>query len=121
MWGYGDPILDTPQLEKILHHFNRVTIESSWLPERQLLLDGYATIDFPFREIITPSFSLNREITLPQLMGYIRSWSATARYVAENGPREVERLERDLAAEWGDPEQRRLVRAPLFLRAGYPR
>ena len=119
VWGYGDPILDTPELEQTLHHFNRVTIESCWLPERQLLLDGYSTIDFPFREIETPAFTLDREITLAQLMGYVRSWSATARFVEQNGLAEVEKLEKDLSRNWGNPEQTRLVRAPLFLRAGY--
>jgi ubiquinone/menaquinone biosynthesis C-methylase UbiE len=74
VWGYGDPILDTPELEKTLHHFNRVTVESCWLPERQLLLDGYSTIDFPFNEIQTPHLTLDREIDLTQLIGYVRSW-----------------------------------------------
>jgi SAM-dependent methyltransferase len=120
VWGYGDPILDTPELEKTLHHFNRVTVESCWLPERQLLLDGYSTIDFPFNEIQTPHLTLDREIDLTQLIGYVRSWSATARFVEKNGNAEVEKLERDLARDWGDPHRLRLVRAPLFLRAGYP-
>ena len=52
-------------------------------------------------------------------MGYVRSWSATARFVEQNGLAEVEKLEKDLSRNWGDPEQTRLVRAPLFLRAGY--
>ncbi|HUQ19906.1 MAG TPA: class I SAM-dependent methyltransferase [Gemmatimonadaceae bacterium] len=120
VWGYGDPVLDSPELESTLHHFNRVTIESYWLPERQLLLDGYTTIDFPFREIETPSFTLERSLTLPQLFGYVRSWSATARFVEKNGLDGLEKLADDLGRLWGDPEQSRLVRAPLFLRAGYP-
>ncbi len=119
VWGYGDPILDTPQLKQILHAYNRGTIESYWLPERQLLLDGYSTISFPFAEIATPEFRLVRECSLPALMGYVRSWSATARYVAENGTAALERLESDLAAEWGDPMRPRRVDAPIFLRAGF--
>lgn len=120
VWGYGDPVLDTPELESTLHHFNRVTIESCWLPERQLLLDGYRTVDFPFREIETPALTLDRSLTLPQLFGYVRSWSATARFVEKNGTHELEQLANDLGRLWGDPEQHRLVRAPLFIRAGYP-
>jgi SAM-dependent methyltransferase len=119
VWGYGDPILDTPELEEILHHFNRVTVEDYWLPERQLVLDGYRTIDFPFREIDVPSFTLARECTLAQLVGYVRTWSATARFVAENGTAAMEKLESDLARHWGDPTKARRVDAPLHLRAGY--
>jgi SAM-dependent methyltransferase len=120
VWGYGDPVLDTPQLQRILHAFNRGTVESYWLPERQLVLDGYSTIPFPFAEVHVPTFVLERVITLPELLGYVRTWSATARFVAEHGTSEVERLERDLGALWGDPETRRLVVAPIHLRAGHP-
>jgi SAM-dependent methyltransferase len=120
IWGYGDPILDTPQLQEILHHFNRVTVEDYWLPERQLVLDGYRTIQFPFREVEVPTFTLSRDITLGQLMGYVRSWSATARFVAAHGTKEVEKLEANLGRYWGDPEVPRRVDAPLHLRAGYP-
>jgi SAM-dependent methyltransferase len=119
VWGYGDPVLDTPELEAILHHFNRVTIEDYWLPERQLLLDGYRTIEFPFQEIETPHFMLTRDLTLAELMGYVRSWSATARFVAENGTAEVENVEGELARFWGEPDRRRRVEAPLHVRAGY--
>jgi SAM-dependent methyltransferase len=118
VWGYGDAVLDTPILQRILHAFNRGTIESYWLPERQLLLDGYRDIEFPFREVAVPTFTLERSCSLPNLMGYVRTWSATARFVAEHGPGELERLESELAAHWGSPDTQRIVRAPLFLRAG---
>ncbi len=119
IWGYGDSILDTPQLQAILHAYNRGTIELYWLPERQLLLDGYRTIPFPFAEITTPEFRLVRECSLPALMGYVRSWSATARYTAEHGTAALDRLESDLASQWGDPLRPRRVDAPLYLRAGH--
>jgi SAM-dependent methyltransferase len=119
VWSYGDPVLDTPELQRILHSFNRGTIESYWLPERQLVLDGYASVPFPFREVPTPTFTLSRRCTLEELIGYVRSWSATARFVAEHGTAEVERLESDLCRPWGDASERHRVDAPIFLRAGY--
>lgn len=120
VWGYGDPVLDSPVLNEILHGFNRGTIESYWLPERQLLLDGYSTVPFPFDEVAVPEFTLARDLSLSELMGYVRTWSATARYIAEHGVGELERLEAELAAHWGDPHQHRLVVAPLYMRAGHP-
>ena len=120
VWGYADPVLDKPELQQILHRFNRGTIESYWLPERQLVLDGYATVPFPFDEIPTPGFTLSRECTLEELIGYVRSWSATARCVADHGTAEVERLESELSRHWGDPSGRHRVDAPLYIRAGRP-
>jgi len=118
VWAYGDPVLDTPELHEILHRFNRGTIESYWLPERDLVLEGYASVPFPFNEVETPKFTLTRECTLEELMGYVRTWSATARHVAEHGMAAVQQLERELGAHWGDASERHRVDAPLFLRAG---
>lgn len=118
VWAYSDPVLDKPVLHQILHEFNRGTIEAYWLPERNLVLEGYASIQFPFDELPTPKFILSRECTLSDLMGYVRTWSATARYVADKGSAAVNQLESDLAQHWGDPSRRRRVDAPLFLRAG---
>lgn len=118
-WAYGDPVLDTPELHEILHRFNRGTIERYWLPERKLVLEGYASVPFPFNEVPTPRFTLTRECTLEELVGYVRTWSATARYVAEHGTAAVEELKRELVRYWGDPSMRHRVDAPLFLRAGH--
>jgi SAM-dependent methyltransferase len=118
-WGYGDPVLDTPDLQRILHDFNRGTIESFWLPDRQLLLDGYAALPFPFEEVPAPALTLVRDCTLAELIGYVRTWSATARYVAEHGTGELEALKSELARHWGDPEHARRVEAPMYLRAGH--
>ena len=51
VWGYGDPVLDTTPLQETLHSFNRGMLESYWAPERQLLLEGYRGIPFPFAEV----------------------------------------------------------------------
>ena len=119
VWGYGDPVLDTPELQRILHGFNHGTIEDYWLPERMLLLNGYATIPFPFAEVSVPVLALARNLTLAELIGYVRTWSATARYVAEHGSAGLEALESELGRHWGDPACSRRVEAPMYLRAGH--
>lgn len=118
VWGYGDPTLDEPSLHSVVHAFNRGTLEPYWPPERALLLAGYRTLDFPFDEIVTPPFSLEQQWTLHQLTGLMRTWSATLRFAAEHGRDPVEEVEAALLREWGDPESLRVVRWPLFLRAG---
>ena len=118
VWGYGDPVLDTPHLQDLLHTFNRVKLEAYWFAERQLLLDGYRTIDFPFVELTPPTFELRASWTMAELLGYLRTWSSAARYVEQHGVDPVSELEASLASEWGDPRTARLVRWPLHLRAG---
>ena len=117
-WGYGDPVIATPRLQELLHQFNRGKLEAYWSPERQSLLDGYSTIDFPFVEVTSPRFELRADWTLAQLLGYLRTWSSTARYVEQHGIDPVVALEPTLAAEWGDVARTRVIRWPIHLRAG---
>jgi SAM-dependent methyltransferase len=119
VWGYGDPVLETEDLEKILHNYNRGTIEKFWMPERQIILDGLKTVPFPFREIETPRMHLEQEWSLPELIGYVRTWSATANYIKQTKTDPVPAIESALAEHWGEKERRRLVRWPLHIRAGY--
>ncbi|HTD84813.1 MAG TPA: class I SAM-dependent methyltransferase [Gemmatimonadaceae bacterium] len=118
VWGYGDPMLDGAPLQEILHEYNRVLLEPYWAPERQLLLDGYRSIHFPFEEVAAPSFELRMNWTLPELAGYLRTWSATANYVSEHRTDPVARVEKALATHWGDPRAARVIRWPLHIRAG---
>ncbi|MEX2110930.1 MAG: class I SAM-dependent methyltransferase [Gemmatimonadaceae bacterium] len=118
VWGYGDPILDEPALQATLHELNRGILEPYWLPERALLLAGYATIEFPFEEIRMPPFTLEVSWSLAQLTGLLRTWSAAARYVAEHRRDPVAGVERALSRDWGNPDGRRVVRWPVYLRAG---
>ena len=118
VWGYGDPIMDTDALHETVRAFNRGTLEEYWFAERQLLLDGYRTIPFPFEEVILPPQQLEVRWTLAELAGYLRTWSSTARYAAERGIDPVPEVEKALSRDWGEPGKRRLIRWPLHLRAG---
>ncbi|HJQ54541.1 MAG TPA: class I SAM-dependent methyltransferase [Gemmatimonadaceae bacterium] len=118
VWGYGDPVLPTESLDRTLRLFNRGLLEPYWFAERALLLDGYRTIEFPFVELSAPEFELRMHWSLAELVGYLRTWSAVANFVAERGTDPVIEVERDLARDWGDPAVQRLIRWPLHLRAG---
>lgn len=59
------------------------------------------------------------EWTLPELAGYLRTWSATANYVKKMGSDPIPAVEAALSEHWGGTKRRRLVRWPLHIRAGY--
>ena len=119
VWGYGDPVVDQPELQAIAHEFNRGRMEAYWPPNRDVLLDRYRTLSFPFREIVPPAFELKLRWTLAELAGYFRTWSATARYVDERGADPVLEVEQSLARIWGGAATRHRVSWPMYLRAGY--
>jgi SAM-dependent methyltransferase len=117
VWGYGDPVIDNLRLDRIVYDYNRGTIEKYWRPERNLILAGLRTIPFPFREVASPSFTMERSWTLSELAGYMRTWSATAAYAEKHGGDPVAAVEDELARHWGDGAH--TVRWPLHVRAGY--
>ena len=118
IWGYGDPILDVPRLQEKLHTFNRGLLEPYWAPEREVLLEGYRSSSFPFEEVAAPAMDLGMMWTLPELAGYLRTWSATSRFVAERGFDPVVDVELSLAEDWGDLDTPRQITWPLYIRAG---
>ncbi len=118
VWGYGDPTIAEPALHAIIHEFNRGFLEAYWPTERSLLLDRYATIEFPFDEIASPAFELHELWSFAELTGYLRSWSAVARYAAEHGRDPVVDLEKKIEKHWRNPVERCSVRWPLYLRVG---
>jgi ubiquinone/menaquinone biosynthesis C-methylase UbiE len=117
IWGYGDPVIDDEEINRIVHEYNRGTVERYWQPERMTLLRGYSDIPFPFREIAAPSINMKVEWTLEEFAGLLRTWSATAAYAAEIRKDPVVEVERDLAHHW-KTEERHVVSWPLFIRAG---
>jgi len=118
IWSYNDAVLDDSTLDAELQRYNRTTVGPYWPPERQIVRDGYRTVPFPFDPIEAPPFTLTRDWTLAELSGYLRSWSATARYVSEHGTDPVVEFERSVATRWGDPTRPRRVSWPLVVLVG---
>lgn len=116
VWCYGKMRVDNECADRLLQHFYGETVGPWWPPERGHVENGYRTLPFPFEEIATPAFGIEAEWTLAQLLGYLRSWSATARFIAARGFDPVAALAHELAPHWGEGNLR--VEWPLALRAG---
>lgn len=86
-----------------------------WPPERQLVDEGYASIEFPQPCIDVPEFYIDQEWRVSEMLGYLRTWSACRRYQARRNADPVAIIKPALTAAWGDTERR--VRFPVTLRA----
>jgi len=119
IWGYGDARSDEPAVDRVLREFTRGTVGPYWPPERRILDSGFRTIPFPFREVTPPEFTLEERWTLNELLGYLRTWSATAAYIAANGRDPVEESTAAFETAWGNGSVQRVIRWPVAVRAGY--
>jgi SAM-dependent methyltransferase len=118
VWTYNVAHVAGASIERLLQEFYWDTLQSYWPAERELVESGYRTLTLPYPEMTAPAFAMQAQWSLQQLIGYVRSWSATARYVERNGADPAVLLEKALLPEWGDPDLLRCISWPLSLRLG---
>jgi SAM-dependent methyltransferase len=118
VWTYGNQRVDGGPVDAVLADFYDRVIGPYWAPERRWVETGYRTLEFPFEEIVIDAPAVVVEWGLPQLLGYIGTWSAVARCREVTGHDPVAELAGRLVPLWGDPSARRRVEWPLSVRAG---
>jgi SAM-dependent methyltransferase len=94
------------------------TLDDYWPPERKHVETAYRDIEFPFEEIHSPPFELRCDWTLPQYLAYLRSWSASQRYLTATGI-DANRLGKSIRHKTGglafDRQGRQIFVRPLRL------
>ncbi len=118
VWTYGPLHLQGTDVDALVQEFYYEIVGPYWPPERRLVEDGYRTLVFPFAELAPPSFNMEADWERGRLLGYLRTWSATARYVDDKGVDPVAVFEERLAPLWPDVHQTRRVSWPLAIRVG---
>jgi SAM-dependent methyltransferase len=117
VWTYHYPIV-SPEIDAVIVQMNHDLLTGYW-PERiHYLEEHYATLPFPFEPIPSPAFKMQTRWGAQDMVGFIYSWSATQRYLAENGTNALEAVGAELERAWGSPDEKRLVQWPLYLRVG---
>ena len=112
VWAY-DLLQITQQIDDVVNHLYGPILEKHWPPERKIIEQGYRDIDFPYKRIDTPEFSMSSRWNLAGLAGYLNTWSAVKRYIQERKTNPVEIVFDDLSAAWGDPETQFMVNWPM--------
>lgn len=105
-------------LDPLLREFHQVTVGPYWPPERAHVENDYRSLPFPWPELAFPAQEMTAEWTLDQLIGYLGTWSATARYREQTGSDPLPLLRSRLLPVWGAAGQVLTVRWPLPLRIG---
>ena len=116
-WTYK--LLDVePAINRLVEHFHNRTVGPWWPPERKWVDVSYVGMPFPFVDVAVPAFTIHRDWTLEQLLAYLRTWSATQRYIKETGNDPTLALGEQLAAVWTDRSQTKTIAWPLAIRCG---
>lgn len=115
-WTYA-PARMEGRVGEAVHRYMYDDVGAYWPPERTYVENEYRDIPFPFERMAVPPMSLENDWTLEQVAGYLRSMSATGRYVAQHGTDPVVPVEAELRGLWGASPTRRIT-WPLIVLAG---
>lgn len=115
IWTYGVMHVD-PVVDALIQRFYRDIVGPYWPPERAQVDAGYADARLPFPELEVPYFEMSAQWPLEAVLGYLRTWSATQRYIRERGEDPTEGLRRALTRAWPQTDVPRTVTWPLQVR-----
>lgn len=118
VWTYGVLHMEGAAADALVQEFYHDIVGPYWPPERRFVEEGYRGFSFPFLEQTPPAFNMHEQWDRAHLLGYLRTWSATGRYVEERGLDPVAALEERLASVWSDAQETRKVTWPLAARVG---
>ena len=114
-WSYA--ILEsTPAVDAVIEKLYNGILGACWAPERKLVEEGYADLSLPFETLDAPSFAMQADWTLAQLVGYLSTWSAGKRYEQQHGRPALALVEDELRAAWGTAEDSITIRWPLTVK-----
>ncbi|MFN2622280.1 MAG: class I SAM-dependent methyltransferase [Chthoniobacterales bacterium] len=105
----------SPTIDAIVRHYYSDVVGPYW-PSERVLVEKFEDLPFPFAEVAAPACKMTVEWSVEQLLGYLRTWSATQRFMAAEKRDPLKEVERELRSAWGDKERR--VVWPLTVRVG---
>jgi SAM-dependent methyltransferase len=117
VWNYPRPQFADAELDRRFLEFYGGVVGPYWPPERRHIEANYTTLAFPFEELPHPEFGLTLRWNLAQVLGYVSSWSATARYREARGDDPVPLLRASLQGAWPGEGAIVEIRMPIGLRA----
>jgi ubiquinone/menaquinone biosynthesis C-methylase UbiE len=115
-WGY-DRFTVTPTFDAAFQRRVLDVLAGAWPEQNRMLWNGYRDVPMPFAPIEAPAFHIDVHWTLEQLVGYVGTWSATKRYLAESHPEWLGELRDQLRSAWPGSGPAR-VAMPLHLLCG---
>ncbi len=117
VWSYGLSLTDAAVDEVFMRLYDGI-LGPYWPPQRRFVENGYADLTFPYAAVQAPSFEMKCEWSMEAFLAYLRSWSATQKYMKAHGTDPVDSMRDAFVRAWGSPDRIRTVRWPLVLRVG---
>ena len=113
--SYGVPYISDP-VNAVFQQGYWQDVHEFWPPEREHVETGYADLYFPFKGTSFPNHSYRKEMTVEELINYIRTWSAFANTRNNAGQDKFNRFFDKLRNAWHEDDAKEIV-WPISVRA----
>jgi len=108
----------TPAINKVIEDLYFNITHHYWDKQRYYVDAEYKTIPFPFEEITVPEMWIIKSFTLPELVGYLGTWSGAIKYRKLEQKNATDLVLKDIERAWGTEEKLEVI-WPVYVRAGY--
>lgn len=100
VWTYEYSSVNA-SVDAVFQNLYRGVLDDYWSPERVHVETAYRDIQFPFEDIASPRLQLRCDWRLSQYLAYLRSWSASQRYLKAAGQDPIAAIEAQMQQAWG--------------------
>jgi SAM-dependent methyltransferase len=117
VWGYVLLQTRDARIDGLLQEFQDVGVGPYWPRGREILEAKYETLPFPFERVAAPPFFMRARWTREDLLGYVGSWSAVARYRQQHGADPMPAFAEEMSRAW--PAGRTIdIEWPIYILIG---
>lgn len=116
VWTYAHCTVGQREVDAAIGRLYHELTGPYWPTERRDVETGYAHLPFPYVPLVAPALPMVARWNAAQMLAYLRSWSATQRYIKVRGEDPVALVAEPLCAGWGEGE--REVSWEFHVRAG---
>jgi SAM-dependent methyltransferase len=116
-WTYYTPVFGN-KLDAIIEHLARDVLADYWDERLHYVVDEFHDLPFPFEPVEAPPFRTDMRWSMEDLLGYFETWSSSVKYREATGAHPTDLIRADLARAWGDPDRKRDLHFPLYMRLG---
>ena len=116
-WTYYTPVFGK-DVDVLIERLAHEVLADYWDERLHYVVDEFHDLPFPFEPIVAPRFRTDMKWNMEDLLGYFETWSSSVKYREAKGDHPTDLIKGELARVWGDPEQKRDLHFPLYMRIG---
>jgi SAM-dependent methyltransferase len=116
-WTSYTPVFGN-DVDALIERLAHEVLADYWDERLHYVVDEFHDLPFPFKPIDAPRFRTDMRWNMEDLLGYFETWSSSVKYRQTTGAHPTDLIKGELTRVWGDPEQKRDLHFPLYMRIG---